>query len=239
MRNSILILASGCFILLTSCNPKYYTANTQNVPLISHKGETNLTLAGNGNQVEAQGAYGITKNIAIQANGGLFIPGDLDNGNGGSGRFLEVGGGYYQPLDNNLVFEIYGLFGMGSVENHLPSTIADYPSTTGDISASILRYGIQPNFGYKSKYFTVAVSSRIVNMNYSNIKGDLIFDNQNQVAYLESNKSNFLIEPAITIRGGLDKIKLQLQYGYSLNLSNSSFKQDKTMFTIGLNFNFK
>ena len=239
MKKSILILASGCFLLLTSCNPKYYTANTQNVPLISQKGETNLTLAGNANQVEAQGAYGITKNIALQANGGLFIPGDLDNGNGGSGRFLELGAGYYKPLENNLVFEVYGLLGMGAVENHLPSTVADYPSTKGDISASMFRYGIQPNIGYKSKHFSVAVSSRFVNMNYSNIKGDLIFDNQSQVAYLESNKSNFLVEPAITIKGGLDKIKLQLQYGYSLNLSNSSFTQDKTWFTIGLNFNFK
>lgn len=39
---------------LASCSPKYYIPNTQNVPLISKKGETNLTFSGNGNLVEFQ-----------------------------------------------------------------------------------------------------------------------------------------------------------------------------------------
>ncbi len=222
-----------------SCSPKFYTSNTQNVPLISEKSETNLTLSGNVNQVEFEGAYGISKNIAIMANGGLFIPSDLDNGNGGSGKFIELGGGYFKPLTENWVFESYGILGFGSFENHLPSTQSDNPQTNGDISANILRVGVQPNFGYKSKYFSAAVSSRIVNLSYSKVKGDLIFEGENQIDYLEDNSSNFLIEPALTVRGGLEKFKLQLQYGYSWNLSNSNFWQDKSFLTIGLNFNFK
>lgn len=94
-----------------SCNPKFYTPNTQNVPLISEKGETNLTLSGNANQVEFQGAYGVSENFALKANGGLFIPSDLDNGNGGSGKFLEFGGGYFKPMNNNLVLELIQLSG--------------------------------------------------------------------------------------------------------------------------------
>ena len=235
--NKLLFLVIG--LGLASCSPKFYTPNTQNVPLISEKGETNLTLSGNGNQVEFQGAYGIGKNIAIQANGGLFIPKDIDNGDGGSGKFVEFGAGYFTPVSENWVFETYGIVGFGSFENHLPSTKSGNPQTTGDISASILRIGIQPNFGYKSKYFSAAVSSRIVNLSYSNIKGDLIYANENQPKYLKDNSSNFLIEPALTLRGGVEKIKLQVQYGYSLNLTNSDFKQDKPFLTIGLNFNFK
>lgn len=221
-----------------SCSPKFYTPNTQNVPLISEKGETNLTLSGNSNQVEFQGAYGIAKNIALKANGGLFIPSDLDNGDGGSGKFIEFGGGYFKPISENWIFETYGIVGVGSFENHLPSTKNDYPQTNGNISANILRVGIQPNFGYKSKYFSTAVSSRIVNLSYSNTKGDLIFEGENQPNYLKNNSSNFLIEPALTIRGGFEKFKLQLQYGYSLNLSNSNFRQDNSFLTLGLNFNF-
>ena len=136
--------------MLTSCNPKYYTANTQNVPLISEKGETNLTLSGNGNQVEFQGAYGVGSNIAIQANAGLFIPQDLDNGDGGSGKFFEAGVGYFTPVSEKFVFELYGLVGAGSMENHFPSSVDANPGTEGDISANIFRYGIQPNFGFKS-----------------------------------------------------------------------------------------
>ncbi|MBA3705206.1 MAG: hypothetical protein H0W84_04725 [Bacteroidetes bacterium] len=236
MKNSIKLI----FLVVGfgSCSPKFYTPNTQNVPLISEKGETNLTLSGNANQVEFQGAYGIAKNIAVKANGGLFIPSDLDNGNGGSGKFFEVGGGYFKPISENWVFEAYGIIGFGSFENHLPSTKNIYPQTNGDISANILRVGIQPNFGYKSKYFSAAVSSRFVNLSYNNINGDLIFEDVNQPNYLKDNSSNFLIEPALTIRGGFEKFKLQLQYGYSVNLSNSNFRQDNSFMTLGLNFNF-
>ncbi|MCB5288235.1 MAG: hypothetical protein LHW64_10610 [Candidatus Cloacimonetes bacterium] len=235
--NIILIIIVG--ISFASCNPKFYIPNTQNVPLISEKGETNLTLSGNGNQVEFQGAYGLFENIAIKADGGLFIPSNLDNGNGGSGKFLEFGAGYFKPLNNNFVFETYAIFGFGSVENHMPSTIESYPLTKGDISANIMRFGIQPVFGYKTKYFSIAISSRFVNLSYNHIEGDLIVADIPQTTYLKDNSSNFLIEPAITIRGGFEKLKLQVQYGYSLNLSNNNFKQDNSLLTVGLNFNFK
>lgn len=223
---------------LAACSPKFYTPNTQNVPLLSQKGETNLTLSGNGNQVEFQGAVAVTEKIAIKANGGLFMPSDLDNGNGGSGKFIEFGGGYFKPIDENWVFETYGIVGFGSFENHLPSTKVDHPSTEGDISGNLLRIGIQPNFGYKSKNFSAALSSRIVNLSYSTIKGDLIYDNVNQPNHLKNSSSNFLIEPAITLRGGLERFKLQLQFGYSLNLFESDFRQDKSFLTLGFNFNF-
>ena len=229
--NKLIIFAVA--IAFASCSPKYYTPNTQNVPLISEKGETNLTLAGNGNQVEFQGAYGVGNNIAIQANGGIFIPADLDNGNGGSGKFVEFGVGYFIPITESLVFETYGLLGLGNFENHLKE------NSMGNISANILRVGIQPNLGFKSKYFSAAVSSRIVNLMYSNIEGNLIYEGLGQVKYLEDNSSNLLIEPAITLRTGFDKVKLQLQYGYSINLTKNDFKQDKTFLTLGVNFTFK
>lgn len=232
---SFLILGVTVF----SCSPKYYSPSTQNVPLISEKGEKSIVLSGNGNQIGLQSAYGLTKNIALQLNGSLFIPADLSNGNGGSGQFGELGVGYYKPVTDNWVFETYGLFAYGGFENHLPSTRDNNPLTSGDISANVIRAGIQPNFGYKSKYFSAAVSSRIVHLSYSNIKGDLVFNNELQTSYLKSNSSNLLVEPALTIKIGFEKIKLQMQYGYSLNATNRNFKQDNSFFTVGVNLNFK
>ena len=239
MKKLIYLIGICTAIFLLSCNPKYYSPNTQNVPLITQQGETCLNVSGSGNQLEFQGAYGINDKFAIKLNGGLFIPKDLDNGNGGSGNFIEGGFGYFKPFSNNLVFETYGIVGLGSMENHLPGSSTTTPPTEGDISANIYRFGLQPNFGYKTTYFEAAVSSRIVSLNYSGVEGDLIFDSVDQVKYLEDNNSKFLIEPAITLRGGIEKIKFQLQLGYSLNVSDSDFKQDKSFGTIGLSFRFK
>lgn len=76
---------------------------------------------------------------------------------------------------DHFIFETYGLIGFGSMKNNFPSTQESNPESRGDISANAFRIGIQPNFGYKSKHFEVALSSRIVNLMYNNIKGDLIF----------------------------------------------------------------
>jgi hypothetical protein len=82
------------------------------------------------------------------------------------------------------------------------------------------------------------VSSRIAHLSYSNIEGDLIYNAINQEQYLRDNNSNLLIEPALTIRAGVEKVKFQFQLGHSFNLSNSEFRQDNTYATIGLNFRF-
>lgn len=73
---------------------------------------------------------------------------------------------------------------------------------------------------------------------YSKIEGDLVYEGLGQVKYLKDNASNFLVEPAVTLRAGFDKFKFQLQY-YSMNLSKSDFKQDNNFLTFGLNFTFK
>lgn len=237
MKRDALIFTSLALIL-ASCSPKFYSPNTHNVPLISEQGETNLSVTGNANQVEFQGAYGVTDGFAIQASGGVFIPSDLDNGDGGSGNFGEIGLGYFKPITENWIFEAYGLAGYGTLENHFPSSIENNPGTTGKISANIFRFGVQPNFGYKSKHFSAAVSSRFVNVSYNQVNGSFIFENKDQEDYLNANSSNFMIEPALTIRGGFERFKLQVQYGYSINVTNSDFRQDNSHFTVGLNFNF-
>lgn len=233
----IIICTLGLF--MTGCSPIYYAPNSSNVPLLSEAGETNLTVAGNSDQVEFQGAYAVSDHFALMADGGLFIPGDDENGSGGSGKFLEIGAGYLKPLAGNWVFETYGLAGFGNFENHFRF---DSPGptnpTVGDISASLFRWGVQPNFGYKSRYFSAAISSRLVNLIYHNIEGDLIFENVDQIEFLSDNKSYLLAEPALTIRGGFEKVKLQLQFGVSYNITDPEFSQETSFITVGLNFGF-
>ncbi|MBC7777913.1 MAG: hypothetical protein H7246_20940 [Phycisphaerae bacterium] len=233
-----LCIAISLFLSI-GCSPKYYVPNTQNVPMVSAQGQTNLSVAGNGNQVEFQGAYGINDALALQINGGLVIPQEEDNGNGGSGKLIEGGLGYYSNINAGLLFDVYALIGFGSMKNDFPTTVPTYPNTTGKISAKMVRLGLQPSISYHQKYFSISGSARISSLSYNNVEGSLIFEDVDQVRYLEDNKSNFMIEPALTLRGGLEKLKVQIQLAKSFNLSNSSFKQDDTLLSVGLNFNFQ
>lgn len=224
-------------LAITGCSPKYYIPNTQNVPGISSKGQVSLSVVGNTNQTEFQGAYGITDKLAIQLNGG-FVPQKLDNGNSGSGKFVEGGLGYYHNFSDSWLFDTYALVGAGDVENSFPSTVSDYPGTSGKISANIFRCGLQPGLSFHKKYLTITGSARFSSLNYFGINGSLFFDEVNQQRYLESNNSSFLVEPALTLRTGFEKFKLQLQVLRSFNLTTPNFRQDYTLVSIGLHFNF-
>lgn len=233
-----LALPSALLILLSGCTATYYIPNTQNVPVIDAKGATSVSLAGNGDQVEFQAAYGITDALAIQANGAWYIPHDEDNGNGGSGSLYEGGIGYYKNLSERWLFDTYALVGAGRLENHFPSTLPDPLGNTGKIEAKALRYGLQPSITYHTPNFSVSGSVRAMQLSYSEINGSLYLENRVQQDYLADNSNNFLLEPALTIRAGVERVKLQVQLLQSLNLSNSDFKQSNTLLSVGLNFHF-
>lgn len=224
-------------LLAIGCSPKYYIPNTQNVPVIRAKGQSSITVAGNGNQAELQGAYGISDHLAIQANGGYVFPKNESSETGGYGKMIEGGIGYFTNVNPNMHFDVYALIGGGNMENHFPGSLAQNPNTTGIIEANFMRFGVQPSFSYYNKFFTVTGSTRLASLNYSNVRGSLIFDGVNQVNYLNDNASTFLLEPALTVRGGFEKIKLQVQLMKSFNLFNKDFRQDDTLLSFGLNFN--
>ncbi|NBA85756.1 hypothetical protein GVN16_08300 [Emticicia sp. CRIBPO] len=239
MKNpGIKLLAIAC-TLISGCQPNYYIPNTQNVPLLTSKGETSLTLSGNTNQVEFLGAYAAGNHFGIQLNGGLIKPFNQNKEAGGSGKLIEAGLGYFKEMENNLVFETYGLFGLGSVENHFPSSKSSATTDQETISAGLRRFGVQPVLGFKTKYFQIAGSARLVNLSYYNISGNHVYENELQTTYLEKNRSSFLIEPAVTVKGGVENVKFQFQLASSANTTNSDFRQDNFLLTLGLNFNFK
>jgi hypothetical protein len=225
--------------LSVGCSPKYYVPNTQNVPLISAQGQSTASVAGNGNQVEFQGAVGLSNALALQVNAGVVMPKTEDNGDGGSGRLIEAGLGYFRNVTPNVLFDVYALAGVGRMENDFPSTLDANPGTTGMIKADIVRFGLQPSLSYHTRHFSVSGSTRVSSLRYNNIEGDLIFGGVNQVDYLTEHKSSVLLEPALTLRAGWDAVKLQLQVARSINLTTSDFKQDESLVTAGVTFRFR
>lgn len=225
---------AAALVLSVACSPKYYVPNTQNVPLIGAQGEGHLTVAGNANQVEVQGAYGLGDALAIQVNGGLVRPGDEDNGNGGSGKLIEGGLGYFLNISPTVLFDVYALAGAGTVENHFPGSVSANPGTTGEISANLWRFGIQPSISYHTNNWSISGSARVSRLSFSDITGSLIFDNADQVDYLTTNNSHTLFEPALTLRAGTGRLQLQVQAAKSINITDSNFRQDDRLATVAL-----
>ena len=225
-----------CTFFVVACQPKYYVPNSHQVTRFTEEGDVNLNFNADGNQFEIQGAYALTDQFAAAANFSRFAPRDQDNGNGGSGFLFEVAPGYYKPFRDNMVFEAFGLAGFGRVENHFPS-LADSLSLNPEISANAFRVGVQPGLSLLYDRFSIGLSTRVSNLTYVNIDGNLSFDGVDQVEFLTDNRSNFLVEPALTARFGTDKFRGQAQYGFSYNASNSEFLQNRQYLTIGFNIN--
>jgi len=238
MNKSNIVAYLFCLIAVGGCSPKYYIPNTQNIPRIEEPKQVHLTFAGNGNQIEFQGAYGINNKLALQANMARFSSQNEENGNGGTGNMVEAGIGYYRKINRHFLADGYGILALGDMENHFPDTRDSLPDTEGKISAKITKWTLQPSFSYIHKYFSISLSNRFSLLNYSGIDGSLYFEGVNEIQYLNELKNHFLLEPALTARVGIRKVKLQLQWMKSINISHPDFKQEKGTFTIGLNFNF-
>lgn len=221
-------------ITVSACGPTYYAPNSLNIPIIKEKGQTNISDGINitdfTSGFEIQGAYGLTDKIALQFNTD-FVNGDDTTENSGSGHLIEVGTGYYKVIAPKLLFETYGLIGLGGV-NYKDSNDNYY---TGSISSNFWRFGIQPSMSFSSKYFTASLSTRLANLHYYNINGNLSYNNYEKEAdYLKNNNSQWVVEPGLTLQAGGENLKLQLQLVESINITNENFPQDYVLVSLGL-----
>ncbi|MBC7845644.1 MAG: hypothetical protein H7Y10_04040 [Flavobacterium sp.] len=225
MKNIAILLVCGA---LTGCGAVYYVPNTQNVPVMKNEGQTNISFGLNVSEstdgFEFQGAYGLTDKIAIQLNTD-WVKASEGTSNG-SGYFVELGPGYYKNLSEHFVFETYGLLGFGSTkykENY---------NEISEIKTNFFRVGLQPSISFTTKYFIASLSGRIANLNYNSVSG-----NYYDVDYLKANNSYWLIEPALTLQGGFEDVKLFLQVQLSENLTDQYFYQDYSLVSLGVKVN--
>lgn len=225
MKNLAILLICAT---LTGCSPVYYVPNTQNVPVIKEKGQTNLSFGFNSSEstegFELQGAYGLTDKIALQLNTDWVKA--SEGSSKGSGHLVELGPGYYKKLSEHFVFETYGLLGFGSLKYE------ENNNSFQEISAKFIRLGVQPSISFTSKYFIASLSGRLANLNYNSVSG-----NYYDVDYLKANNSYWLIEPALTLQGGFEEVKLFLQLQLSENLTEHYFPQDYSVVSLGLKVN--
>lgn len=216
------LLLSVVGILLCSCSATYYSANSQNVPLMTQKGDFifqgGLAKGDEAEKIEFSSAYAISDHFAVMGNTCFYH----NNNSTDKGTLLEGGVGYYTPLQNEKwIFETYAGFGYGQGSNFFDSEHTSF---------KLNRYFIQPDFGFSTKYFDAIVSVRGAFINYFDVTQyyDTFSSSQQGPYYpLSSGSGYFLVEPSFTLRMGHKFAKLQFQIGYSENLTDGHFYQDR------------
>ncbi|MCK5853333.1 hypothetical protein KAH27_09930 [bacterium] len=246
-RSLKLIYLFVAVVLLSSCTHSYYAPNTHMVPMFEKKGELIVTGAvGASHQLdyidyddcvetfEFQSAYALTDNIGILANG-YYAYSDVGE-EYSKGYIFEAGAGYFKSLNHLFVFETYGGFGFGNVENRYRIS---YYNNQAISNLDIIKYFVQPSIGLTTRYFDMAISTKFSGLNYLNFsypnhENSMPEEDLKDLDYIERNSFSLLFEPAATIRLGYKNVKLQYQIGMSFNITNPDFPQNELMMSLGL-----
>ncbi len=233
-------------ISLCSCSHYYYVANIQNVPLFREKNEYRFSGAYSGGDesqcIEVQAAYSLTDKVGIMTDFMSAWGGDLSDKDYGKGTYFDAALGYYKPIKNSGVFEIYG--GLGGSSQHHEYTGLRYDQGTfydqyeGRSDLSFLKLFIQPSFGLTFSIFDVAVSTRLSRISFITVD-NYVYGNTYLYDELHSlsDKSHFFLEPAGTLRVGWKNVKVQFQALYAgyLNNREADFGEEAHL-SIGLFF---
>jgi hypothetical protein len=237
-----LFLLPALALLLNGCAHYYYIPNTQNVPLFKEKNEARIlaALSGGGHvsATEAQLAWSFTKNLALMANF-LTAKGETDSENSwAKGNSLEGAIGFFKPINDLLIVEIYGGYGLGKqhhqYEKYNNSTLLYNKAGVSDLSFS--KIFLQPSAGLSFKGFDIALSGRINYLSFSKINNNIdpTISEFDELDLIASNKSYLFLEPCLTIRGGWKFIKVQMQFINSRNFTNNSLRFEDSSFSLGL-----
>lgn len=122
MKIKMIIIVSFVTItaIIQSCVTAY-VPNRVNTPLFTEKGEIKIDAALGTNGADIQAAYSPVKHLGIIASGNFSIQSYDTATSFHKHSYGEIGMGYYNKLNNNLVMEIYGGYGMGNSDTEWSS----------------------------------------------------------------------------------------------------------------------
>lgn len=184
-------------IIISSCSP-IYVPTSINTPLFEEAGEVQFSGYTGTHQLQARIAYTPVNHIGLMFNTAFNNHRYLDWFYNDKSTFFELGIGYYSKLSENFVFETYGGYGKGTMQ------YSDYYDQI-DIY-DVQKIFLTPAVGFVSEYLDVGFSLRY--LNYTSFNDS------------ENLNSDF-IEPCMTLKAGVDNIKLISDFGVSLNLGNN------------------
>ena len=210
----LIVLTATVF---TGCTHYYYVPNIQNVPLFREKDEFRLSgsygAGDESNSFELQGGWSAGKHIGITSS---FLSANGHNSNNydewGKGSYIDLACGYYTPINEHGVFEVYG--GIGGAGQKHSFTGSNY-SVSGQAHIKSNRLFIQPAIGFEFKAFEFAFSTRFCRLSFTDVDYNLsdISDEWeiNKLQTISDDGVYYFVEPAATVRVGWNNVKIQVQ----------------------------
>ena len=242
----------------------YYFQNTHQIPLFKEKHEYRLSgdISSENENIATniQAAFSVTDKYAVMGSIQKFSNSTTSSENGvtddwWTGSYFEGSFGYYKDYNNYGVFEVYSGYG-NSNQHHSYTADSTYKDVTfwpllgydtslatklvykGTSDLIFSKFYIQPQYGFSYNYFDISFSLRISDIYFNQVRNHI---SKEYIAFKEiesfrNHRNYFLLEPAITIRGGWKYVKLQFQIGASSILGSQSFRLVDQNFSIGINF---
>lgn len=229
----LLLFSPFAFVFFNSCTTQMYVSNAVNTPLLKERGEVQLTATQN----DLQAAVAVGKNIGIIANG-YYQKYDGSSNFQNKGMLGEAGLGYFSSLAGPFQFETFVGGGAGNVYKQQEFTDQNDNTYIASFNAKAAKLFVQPDIGFKSRFFDAVVSSRFSFVKYTSFSHSGYPEQELAADYLNNNRLNdplfMFAEPALTLRGGYKFIKVQLQMGLTLNLTPHQIKHPDNFSSLGL-----
>ncbi len=226
MKKTTLILLGTITFAFTGCHI-FYFPNVHNVPTLREKGEFRATLTPS----DANAAYAITDNIAI-VGGAQFRTSkwtaswsdSMEYNYVNKKNLFELGLGYYKPLGDAAVFEVYGGGGFGKVtfDRDWATKVGGTVIYSQTLGANMTKWYLQPSLGMTNENLDIAFSCRLAGISFPSLDTSnyTVYElNELELLYLTGTTHMFL-EPALTIRVGYKYIKVHGQIIYATKLSS-------------------
>ena len=213
-------------LVISSCKTAY-VPNTVNVPLFDDAGQMRLSGDANGN---VQFAASLGRRFGVMANGMWRRDGKSTDVTRGSGHFLEAGIGGFSSGSGLLRFETYLGAGVGKTKTIDNGKMYE---------ANGARFFFQPSIGIHQSIFEVAFTPRLVAGKFQKATTTYTTAELTSNKLLDLDKPTWIfLEPALTARVGYKWLKLQLQLGKSIKLTDKPIAFNENFSSVGLIFDF-
>ncbi|MBL6448162.1 hypothetical protein JMN32_17720 [Fulvivirga sp. 29W222] len=191
-----------------------YIPNSRNMPIIDHGGEVIASVKGGSTGFEGQLAFSPVDRFGIITDG-LYKNSSTSETDDDYQKheYLGIGAGYYEPISDWGVFELYGGYGKG--EGSAQDEYIFFTSNTEYATGKYKRYFVQPGFALKKENIELGFCYRIARVEFYEFE-------DNNIQGIEI--SNTIMEPAVVFRAGGKNIKMDSQLGFNIPMYETEFE---------------